>query len=157
MTDRNQYPIFYLVVDENLADRQLTIETLEQSEPHVGIREAANADEVVHTINDVASLGVDDTHVVVIADPGPHRDAIRRIVQSVRQHPSLGGSPIIAWSTVDEQTHIQQAYVDGVNCYFIKPTTIEEYRQALTAVVRFWRDVACLPVTTAAQPLIPQI
>ena len=53
--------------------------------------------------------------------------------------------PVIMLSTSSSPNDIRRAYQLHVNCYVLKPTTLDRAQKLVQAVEAFWMDVAVLP------------
>jgi chemotaxis family two-component system response regulator Rcp1 len=67
------------------------------------------------------------------------------VLETIRSHPEIKTTPVVMFSSSQEQSLVQAAYRDGANSYVQKPTDLSELRKAAEALSQFWLAVAQLP------------
>ena len=60
------------------------------------------------------------------------------VLRWMREHPEHGATPTIVLSSSGMPEDIKRAYELGAKAYMVKPTTLRELREAITAACGFW-------------------
>jgi CheY-like chemotaxis protein len=68
-------------------------------------------------------------------------------LQTIRADPHLKGLPVITFTTSDMPRDVRTAYELGANAYLRKPVGLDALREIVSALKRFWLDLATLPDT----------
>ena len=138
-------PIRILLVEDNLADIELTLEALE---------EARLASEV-HTMRDGA-LALDYLH-----RRAGHQDAVRpdlvildlnlpkrsghEVLADLKTDPDLRRIPVAILTTSGAESDVVRSYDLGVNCYLTKPGSVTGFLDVVQAIEDFWFGLVKLP------------
>jgi CheY-like chemotaxis protein len=60
------------------------------------------------------------------------------VLQALRGQPAMQELPIVLWSSCSNPLLIEQAMQAGATAYGVKPTTLDEYRTEIAAIVERW-------------------
>lgn len=74
----------------------------------------------------------------------PHKDG-REVLREMKSDADLRRIPVIVLTTSHAREDIVLAYDLHANCYVAKPMDIDDFIAVLTAIRRFWIDIAVLP------------
>lgn len=134
-----------LLVEDNLADIELTLEALE---------EAKLANEV-HTMRNGA-LALDYLH-----RRAGHEDAVRpdliildlnlpkrsghEVLADLKQDPELRRIPVAVLTTSSAEADVIRSYDLGANCYLTKPVSAVQFLEVVQSIEDFWFGVVRLP------------
>jgi CheY-like chemotaxis protein len=77
------------------------------------------------------------------------------LLKLIRQTPSNASTdwkviPVVMLSAIAHQDDINKCYQAGANSFFIKPIELEELKQLLTTICRYWVDYNCLAVASSS-------
>jgi CheY-like chemotaxis protein len=64
------------------------------------------------------------------------------LLENLKSHPAKAVVPAVVFSGSDDADDIKKAFLMGANSYFIKPSGLQELRQAVSAVYEYWKLVA---------------
>ena len=134
-----------LLVDDNPADLDLTIDALAQSQwpSHVStISDGAEA--IAYLRREGKFAGASRPHLVLLDLNLPRKDG-RSVLADVKTDPSLRRIPVVIFSTSQATKDIERSYELGANSYVSKPPTLAEW----VAAVKLLKD---LVVTRFAFP-----
>ncbi len=60
------------------------------------------------------------------------------ILKIIRANPTTATAPVVFFTSSDDPSTVQQAFVHGANSYLKKPTDMDEYRASLADAFDFW-------------------
>ncbi len=89
--------------------------------------------------------GAEDHPGILILDLNlPGTDGLR-ILKAIREDPALRAIPVIVLSTSSNAREIEHCYLAGANSYMVKPSSPNEFVEAIRRFKEFWLEVATLP------------
>jgi CheY-like chemotaxis protein len=134
-----------LLVDDNPADTDLTIEVLAHNRCPSHIHAVADGVEAI------AFLRREGKHAnallpdfVILDLDMPKKDG-RAVLAEVKADPVLRKIPIAIFSTSEVRQDIVRCYELGANCYVSKPGNLQGFISAMTSIGEFWFGSARLP------------
>jgi chemotaxis family two-component system response regulator Rcp1 len=134
-----------LLVDDNPADLDLTIDALAQSHwpSHVStVSDGAEA--IAYLRREGKYSGAARPHLVLLDLNLPRKDG-RSVLADVKTDPALRRIPVVIFSTSQAAKDIERSYELGANSYMTKPPTLSEWVSAVKLLKDFWIGCACLP------------
>lgn len=136
-----------LLVEDNLADVDLTREIL--------------ADNKINICLNVAMDG--ESAVEYLYQKGEHKNAVRpdlilldlnlpvlsgrEVLNVIKQDPLLRSIPVVILTTSRDETDIINAYASHANFYINKQIGIEQFSKIINTIVEFWFTVVTLPAS----------
>lgn len=137
-----------LLVEDNLADVELTEISLEQAQVlgaqsalHV-VHDGQQAIDFLHQHKDYADAPRPDLILLDLNLPGKNgRDVLREI----KDHEDLRSIPVAILSSSNSQDDVTQAYRLHANCYLRKPTSLADFQRMIECFRDFWLDQVVLP------------
>ena len=69
----------------------------------------------------------------------------REVIRTLRADERFKMLPIVALTTSDDECDIRECYALGVNSYVVKPSSMDELRQAVEALQQYWFGLVQLP------------
>lgn len=134
-----------LLVDDNPADLDLTIDAMAQSSwpSHVStVSDGAEA--IAYLRREGKYSGASRPHLVLL-DLNLPRKGGRSVLAEVKTDPSLRRIPVVIFSTSQAAKDIERSYELGANSYVSKPPTLAGWVAAVKLLKDFWIGCASLP------------
>ena len=139
-------PFHILLVDDEIADAQLTI---------MGLRDAKVPSQVHHVLSGAAMLEfLFESEIASSSLPRPDLILLdlnmpemsgHEVLTRVKENFAFRDIPLIVFSTSDDPRTIQYCYRNGANSYICKPATVSENFRAMNIMVEYWAAVASTP------------
>jgi CheY-like chemotaxis protein len=143
MTD--PLPIQILLVEDSLADIDLTLEALEE----------AKFVNQVHTVRDGAAAiaylrrgtGYEDAirPDLIILDLNLPKRSGHEVLQSLKADRDLRSIPVAVLTTSAAASDVAKSYDLGANCYLTKPVDVGQFLKVVQSIEDFWFGVVRLP------------
>ena len=67
------------------------------------------------------------------------------VLSSIRKSNTVAHVPVLMFSNSDAQQEVRRAYAEGANAHLVKPASMHDLRQMISAMVQFWLRHATLP------------
>ena len=134
-----------LLVEDNLADVELTREALTEIESpaHLSVvRDGAAALAFLHRQPPYPEAPRPD---LILLDLNLPKKTGHEVLAAIRGHETLRGIPVIILTTSEAESDILQSYTAGANCYITKPPDLDGFFAMVEAIHHFWLDVVALP------------
>lgn len=138
-------PIRLLLVEDNPADVDLTLESLETSRLTLEVavvRNGAEALDYLFRRGDHAGAPRPD---LVLLDLNLPRRNGREVLGEMKEDPELCRIPVVVLTSSDADADIIRSYELGANCYVTKPTDLQAFEKIVHSVEGFWFTVVELP------------
>ena len=74
----------------------------------------------------------------------PKKDG-KEALREIKQHPNLRRTPVVVFSTSNNQQVINSCYELGANSYILKPPVYESLLNAFESLRKYWVDVVISP------------
>jgi len=74
----------------------------------------------------------------------PKKDG-KETLREIKQHPELRKTPVVIFSTTNNQQVINNCYDLGANSYILKPPVYESLLQAVELLKKYWLDIVISP------------
>jgi chemotaxis family two-component system response regulator Rcp1 len=134
-----------LLVEDNLADIEMTLEALE---------EAKLANEV-HTMRDGA-LALDYLHRragyedavrpdLIILDLNLPKRSGHEVLSDLKADADLRRIPVAILTTSSAESDVMRSYDLGANCYLTKPVNVSAFLEVVQSIEDFWFGLVKLP------------
>lgn len=138
-------PIEILLVDDNPADVDLTLEALHEAKLRNHVRVAQDgvvAMEMLRREGPNAGTPLPD---LVLLDLNMPRMDGREVLKEVKDDPALKRIPIVVLTTSEAEKDVLDAYEQRANAYIVKPVDFEQFFQTIQTLEDFWLTVVRLP------------
>jgi CheY-like chemotaxis protein len=136
-----------LLVEDSLADIELTLEALEEAKlanaVHV-VRDGADALDFVHRRGQHANAPRPD---LIILDLNLPRRSGSEVLADLKGDVELRRIPVAILTTSSAQPDVRRSYDLGANCYLTKPVDVEQFLKVVQSIEDFWFGVVRLPAT----------
>jgi len=74
----------------------------------------------------------------------PKKDG-KETLREIKQHPDLRKTPVVIFSTTNNQQVINSCYELGANSYILKPPIYESLLVAVELLHKYWMDIVSSP------------
>jgi CheY-like chemotaxis protein len=135
-----------LLVEDNLADIQLTIEALAEGNIRPNLNVVRDGEEAMEYLRQNGHYAGAPRPQLVLLDLNLPRKNGREVLAELKEDPDLKSIPVLILSTSQAPQDIQESYGLHANCYLVKPSNIEEFGKTVKAIEDFWLTRAKLPV-----------
>ena len=134
-----------LLVDDNPADLDLTIDALAQSPWRTHVSTVSDgAEAMAYLRHEGKYANATRPHLVLLDLNLPRKDG-RSVLAEMKSNPALRRIPVVIFSTSQAAKDIERSYELGANSYVSKPPTLREWVLAVKLLNDFWIGCACLP------------
>ena len=134
-----------LLVDDNPADLDLTIDALAQSAWPTNVSTVSDgAEAMAYLRHEGKYAAATRPHLVLLDLNLPRKDG-RRVLADMKSDLALRRIPVVIFSTSQAAKDIERCYELGANSYVSKPPTLADWVSAMKLLKDFWIGCACLP------------
>lgn len=134
-----------LLVDDNPADLDLTIDALAQSLWPSNVSSVSDGAEAIAFLRRQGKYASAARPNLVLLDLNLPRKDGRSVLAEVKSDLGLRRIPIVIFSTSQAPLDIERSYELGANSYVSKPPTLHAWITAVKLLKDFWIGCACLP------------
>ncbi len=134
-----------LLVDDNPADVDLTIETLAQSARALHVSAVSDGGEAMSWLRRQGRHRDAPQPDLVILDLNLPRKSGREVLAEIKTDSELRRIPIIVFTSSEAASDVTHSYDLGANCYLRKPGNLADFIAVIQFMERFWLDCATLP------------
>lgn len=134
-----------LLVDDNPADLDLTIDALAQSAWPTNVSTVSDgAEAMAYLRHEGKYAAAARPHLVLLDLNLPRKDG-RAVLADMKSDRALRRIPVVIFSTSQATKDIERSYELGANSYVSKPPTLADWVAAVKLLKDFWIGCACLP------------
>jgi two-component system, chemotaxis family, response regulator Rcp1 len=135
-----------LLVEDNPADADLTREGFALSALPIELTVIGNGVDAVDYIRKRGRyLTATTPHLILLDLNLPGIDG-RAVLQEIKQDVELKSIPITILTSSTSDRDVAQSYLQGANCYVVKPIDFGSFRTLLRTLETFWFGTVRLPV-----------
>ncbi|MBP0618147.1 response regulator [Jiella mangrovi] len=138
-------PIKVLLVEDNPADADLTIETFDMSKLKIELSVARDGVEALAMLRGETKDSDATIPDLMLLDLNLPRKGGRELLADIRGDERLRSIPVVILTSSEAERDIVESYALGANCYVTKPVGLEAFQQIVQAVEDFWFTVVKLP------------
>ena len=145
MRNEGSRDIEILLVEDNPADVQLTIEALKDAKlkNHLSVaRDGVEAMAFLRRQGEFANAPRPD---LILLDLNMPRKNGREVLQDVKSDDSLKIIPVVILTTSEAEQDIIKSYRLSANCYVTKPVDFFQFMKVVKAIEDFWMCIVKLP------------
>ena len=143
--DIQKPPIEVLLVEDNLADIQLTTEGLAEGNIRPNVTVVRDGEEAMKYLKRNGRYSEAPRPQLILLDLNLPKKSGREVLAELKQDPDLKCIPVLVLSTSRAPQDIQSSYRLHANCYLVKPSNIEEFGATVRSIEDFWLTRAKLP------------
>lgn len=135
-------PIRVMLVDDNRADRELTVETLHAGKIALDVTTAINGEDALAQLSELAPELLPD---LILLDLNMPRMDGREFLSAAKQDERVRHIPVVVLTSSDAERDIVSSYELGASCFVSKPVGLEELRDVVRSIESFWFTIVRLP------------
>jgi CheY-like chemotaxis protein len=83
--------------------------------------------------------------VFILLDLNMPKKGGQEALQEIKQHPGMRKTPVIIFSTTQNQQIINHCYELGANSYILKPSIFESLLQSVELLRKYWIEAVVTP------------
>jgi len=130
-----------LLVEDNLANVELTREAFERCVTPVRMEVMHNGMDALHYLRNVP----DSLPDMILLDLNlPHWNGIS-FLKEIKSDHTLKRIPVIVLTTSSAEKDVTESYNLHANCYIVKPIDIDHFFEKIKHLEVFWFDTVLLP------------
>ena len=138
-------PVEILLVEDNVRDARLAVETLKDSKINNNlyhVKDGVEAMEFLHRQGKYAHASLPD---LVLLDLNlPKKDG-REVLAEIKEDPKLRLIPVVVMTTSEAERDLIKTYGLHANAYVVKPLDLDHFVQVVRAIKDFWFTIVKLP------------
>lgn len=147
--DRNTIPITILICDDDVDDRLLTKEALEQAHISNSLRFVEDGEQLLDYLYQrgayAGETGAAPRPGLILLDLNMPKLSGREALAIIKGDKTLRDIPIVVLSTSQLDEDISRSYQLGVNSFISKPVTFSGLVDAMHVLGRYWLEIVELP------------
>ena len=134
-----------LLVEDNPADRDLTIEALSQSLWPSNVSTVIDGADAMAFLRREGQYNTATRPNLVLLDLNLPRKDGRSVLAEMKSNAALRRIPVVIFSTSQAPLDVERCYDLGANSYVSKPSTLQDWMTSVKLLKEFWIGCACLP------------
>lgn len=138
-------PIHVLLVEDNPADADLTMETLETSKIHVNISAVKNGADALAFLRREGNFSSVSRPDLILLDLNLPGISGQEVLGVIKQDVDLRRIPVVILTSSEAEKDIIESYDLGANSYVTKPVGLKAFQTIVQSVESFWFTVVKLP------------
>ena len=147
MVRSNGRPAVVLLVEDDPDDRELTSRALQEDFVMTELHIVSDGEAAMEYLLQRGAYSPDTAPRpdLILLDLNLPKLNGHQILERVRAHPVLKGTPVIVLTTSSQQEDIVRSYDLGCNSFLTKPVEIETFIKAVRAFGKYWFELVALP------------
>ena len=141
----NHSGIRILLVEDDPADVELTVETLEDSKISIHLDVVNNGEEALAFLRKEGEFAEAGRPDLLLLDLNMPRMDGRQVLRHVKSDDRLKTIPVVVLTTSSAEEDVARSYFEGANCYITKPVGLDEFAKVVRTIEDFWFTVVRLP------------
>ena len=134
-----------LLVEDNPADADLTIESLESAKILTHIEVVPDGVEAMAYLRKEGQYADKTRPDLILLDLNlPKKDG-REVLAEIKQDDALKQIPVVVLTSSDAESDIAQVYASHAACYVTKPVNLQGFMEIVKAIEYFWFTVVTFP------------
>lgn len=147
---RRSKPVEILLVEDNPADVELTMEALQDGKLLNHISVAQDGMEAMAFLKREAPFGNAPRPDLILLDLNLPRKNGFEVLEEVKSDPKLMQIPVVVLTTSNADRDVVKSYDLKANCYVCKPVELDEFLSFVRSTQEFWLEIVHLPPKPAA-------
>ena len=141
-------PMEILLVEDSLADIELTLEGFSQAKFANQVDVARDGEEAVRYLRRTEGHRGAPRPDLIILDLNLPKLSGQEVLAELKAAPGLRRIPVAILTTSTAEADVMRSYDLGANCYLTKPVTVDEFMRVVQSIEGFWFGVVRLPSTS---------
>ncbi len=134
-----------LLIEDNAADAELTLEAFKQSRSPLIVNVVRNGVEALSYLRHEGEFSASIPPKLILLDLSlPCKDG-HDVLAELKTDPRLMSIPVIVLTTSRNPRDISAAYKSHANCYIRKPLDFDRFLAIIEAIESFWLEIVELP------------
>jgi chemotaxis family two-component system response regulator Rcp1 len=134
-----------LLVEDSLADIDLTLEALEEAKFVNEVRTVRDGATAIAYLNRASGYHDAVRPDLIILDLNLPKRSGHEVLQNLKEDPELRRIPVAVLTTSGADADVVKSYDLGANCYLTKPLDVDQFLSVVQALEDFWFGVVRLP------------
>lgn len=137
-----------LMADDDLDDREMTLEALEENQVSHPVHFVADGEELMEYLEQrgrYAREGAAPRPALILLDLNMPKKDGREALAEIKGAPNLRQIPVVVFTTSRAEEDVFRSYDLGANSFMTKPVTFSGLVALVRAFERYWLDVVDLP------------
>lgn len=137
----NQRQVDILLVEDSLADVELTLHTLRKENLANNIHVARDGEQALEFLfceGAYAGRGFEDRPRLVLLDLKLPKVNGMEVLKRIKSEVRTKAIPVVILTSSSEERDLANAYALGANSYIQKPVEFEEFRNKVASAARYW-------------------
>ena len=147
--ERNKKSILILMADDDEDDRMMAKEALDEARlvnEMDFVEDGEQLMDYLHRKGQYAGLANKPLPGIILLDLNMPRKDGRKALKEIKEDPHLWRIPVVVLTTSKAEEDMCQAYGMMANSFIIKPDAFGDLVKIMKILVKYWFDVARLPV-----------
>jgi len=145
MNDAEGKLIEILMVDDSLADVDLTREALETAKVRSHMAVARNGDEAIMMLRREVPHAQAPRPDLILLDLNMPRMNGFEVLEVIKADDGLKSIPVVILTSSQAEKDIVQSYKLYANAYVVKTVDLEQFIEVVQSIEGFWLEIAKLP------------
>jgi CheY-like chemotaxis protein len=137
--------VHILLVEDNLADVELTLEALEEAKFANDVTVMRDGAEAVEYLHRRGAHGDAVRPDLIILDLNLPRRSGHEVLADLKADPALRRIPVAVLTTSSAEADVLASYDLGANCFLTKPVDVGQFLKVVQSIEDFWFGVVRLP------------
>lgn len=143
-----------LLVEDNLADIELTLEALADAKLANEVTVARHGEAALQVLRREGEHAEAARPDLIILDLNLPRLSGTEVLAEIRKDPSLALIPVAILTTSSAEADVLRSYKLGANCYISKPVDVNQFMKVVRSIDDFWLGIVRLPQGGTAVPQV---
>jgi CheY-like chemotaxis protein len=140
-------PIEILLVEDNSAEAELTMEVLNEGRICNRVHWLENGEQALAFLGRQPPYTDAPRPDLILLDLHMPRMSGLEVLALVKEHPDWRRIPIVIMTSSNDEKDVVSAYNRHANCYITKPIDIDQFMAAVRSIEDFWLTVVRLPAS----------
>jgi CheY-like chemotaxis protein len=134
-----------LIVDDDPADVELTVEGLKSAKLALTINSVTDGEKAMAYLRQQPPYEKAVRPDIIFLDLNMPRMDGRQVLEKIKGDSALRSIPVVVLTTSAAENDIVQSYNLGANCYVSKPVDLDGFIRVIQSLEEFWLTVVKLP------------
>lgn len=138
-------PIEILLVEDNVEDASLTMETLAEGRVRNNVTVLDDGVEALTYLRREGQYATSPRPDLILLDLNLPRKSGHEVLEEIKEDADLKHIPVVILSTSSASSDVLNAYKRHANCYVTKPIDLDEFIGTVRKIEDFWISFVKLP------------
>jgi len=141
-------PIRILLVEDNPADVELTLERMNHSKMRNEVQVVTDGQQAIDCLERKGPFAEAARPDLVLLDLNLPKKNGMEVLKAMRADPSLSTIPVVVLTSSEAETDVVRSYELRANAYVRKPVDLAGYARIVSAIDGFWLSIVKFPGPT---------